>query len=207
MAVPEHIVDFVRYQEGGLSDLPSDRAAKISLPARLDGNHTNKGVTWQTFLEVIYRINPDQALDLPPQDLTPMCDRFLSLSDDDWIVVWETFWKAVGGDDLDAQPVADLLAWWGWNSGRLIPAHALQRVLNGMSGGPQLKVDGKVGPKTIARANAVDPRYLMRNLLAERNRLLTDLVKKDPTQTAHVRGWMNANANFLLAAFQYLPLP
>jgi lysozyme family protein len=53
-----------------------------------------------------------------------------------------------------------------------------------------IPVDGKLGPMTIARANELDPEWLLdaiREFAAERYRAI---VKKNPTQERFLRGWL-----------------
>lgn len=208
MAFPDNITEWVRIQEGGASASPLDRASADVLPLQLNGVHTNKGIRWIVFIEVLYKgLTPKAAKALPTDKLTTMCERFLNLSDDDWIAIWVTFWDAIGGDDLDNQQVADYLVYWGWHAGRTRPARALQQTLNAMGARPALKVDGKVGPKTVAAANAVNQQRLLVNLIAIRSNQLRNFFVGYPDQIPHLAGFFNTNSYLLLATLGIYPLP
>jgi lysozyme family protein len=59
------------------------------------------------------------------------------------------------------------------------------------------KIDGKVGPQTLAAVNAADARVLGIRLTAIRVRALADIVAGNPTQLVFLRGWTRRAVEFL----------
>ena len=82
----------------------------------------------------------------------------------------------------------------GVNMGVRVAANFLQEALNLMNRNgqnfPDLKVDGQIGPITIAAYKKVDDRILLKvlnGLQFERYKLICF---KDPTQEKYFNGWM-----------------
>jgi lysozyme family protein len=72
----------------------------------------------------------------------------------------------------------------------------LQRAYNSCSTGPDLLVDGKLGPKTIAAINSVDPQLLDKRFSGQILLFMADL--KPSLWDAFGRGWARRIANNLL---------
>jgi lysozyme family protein len=73
----------------------------------------------------------------------------------------------------------------------------LQQAAN--ADGAALKVDGKVGPKTIAAVNVLDPDKLIRRICASRLRKMGRVITDRPSQAAFAAGWSNRLAEFVEA--------
>ncbi|HYF88963.1 glycoside hydrolase family 108 protein [Azospirillum sp.] len=65
--------------------------------------------------------------------------------------------------------------------------------------GAAIKVDGKVGPKTIAAVNALDPGKLRHRICAARLRKMGRVITDKPSQAAFAAGWSNRLAEFVEA--------
>lgn len=65
--------------------------------------------------------------------------------------------------------------------------------------GAAIKVDGRVGPATIAAVNALDPDKLIRRICAYRLRKMGRVITDDPRQAAFAAGWSNRLAEFVEA--------
>lgn len=191
MADHGHIIPFIRKWEGGKSRAATDLASRQRLPAELDGVHTNKGVTWTTFLAAAGACGYE-----------PTAKLFLKMPDEIWERIWKReYWDAVRGDEIQSQAAADAVAWWRWMSGAE-GTRRVQRVLNA-GFGAKLTADGVVGPMTLAAINAVKPERLTREILLARSAHYGEIVRANPGQIANVHGWMNGLLDFAL--YQFLP--
>jgi len=87
------------------------------------------------------------------------------------------------------------------------PARAgawLQDAVNDLAGRPVLKVDGAVGPKTLAAVNSADVAGLWRSVFAQRMTFYGDLISGDARkrgrtddQALNAAGWLNRLAEFM----------
>jgi len=77
------------------------------------------------------------------------------------------YWNPLALDLVHSQPIADQLADHGVNAGVIRPAKMLQYLLATEFGAP-LAVDGKIGPRSIAALNAVDPSAFYARFIAMR---------------------------------------
>ena len=136
------IVPFFMKWEGGLSKDTNDSASKMPCPTPykgVAGYHTNKGVTYATWVSFFGKNNDD---------------RFFAMSDEDWGVIFKKgYWDKVKGDKMPAQFVADILVSWAWGSGSVTAIKQMQRVL----GFEKKDQDGIIGNMTLtAIQNEVD---------------------------------------------------
>lgn len=87
---------------------------------------------------------------------------------------------------------------WGVNSGPRTSIKYLQKVLNAKGYGP-LKVDGKIGAKTVAASQIafakIGPRFV-NDLCAARDSFYRRIVFNDSTQQKFLKGWLNRSAKF-----------
>lgn len=94
------------------------------------------------------------------------------------------FWDDIEGDRIDSQEVANILYDWAVNSGEGSPAKAVQRIVGA-------KVDGDIGPATVAKINAYPAQESLPALLrAERVKMVRDIVRRDPSQAVFLEGWI-----------------
>lgn len=80
---------------------------------------------------------------------------------------------------------------FGVNSGSLLAIEKLQAILG-------VKVDGKLGPKTLEAIIASDPKELNNKLVAERARMIGRIVSKNPSQCKFISGWLTRVLDFLI---------
>jgi len=165
MAKIEILAPWILSWEGGYNKVKGDR-----------GGATNKGVTLETWRRYGYDKNGDRVINerdvmlITEQDAT---ERILKP------VYWDK-WRA---DEIQSQAISNLLVDWYWNSG-VYGIRIPQYVLG-------VKVDGCVGPKTIAAINShPDQRALFVRLWKERKEYLQRLGAK-PTQKKFLAGWLN----------------
>jgi len=90
------------------------------------------------------------------------------------------FWLPCRCDDLPPA-LAVALFDFAVNSGPAIARRGLQEALG-------VKVDGVLGPRTLAAAEKADPSALAR-FLAVRCRFIAGIIRRDPSQAAFELGW------------------
>lgn len=114
----------------------------------------------------------------------PTVKELKSISYEEWRNIADhDFWQRCKADELKSQSVAMMVADFTFHSG----AHgikALQRVL-------AVTVDGIMGAKTLATANATPPETLFLALKNERLRFLRAIVKNNPRQQKYLKGWIS----------------
>ena len=150
--------------EGGFSDHPADR-----------GGATNMGVTLATWRRIGY--DKDGDGDVDPDDL-------LKLTRNDVFKVLRYFyWNRWRADEIESQPVAEMVVDWCWCSGKwgiIIP----QRILG-------VNPDGYVGPETIRAVNQADPVLFHQQIFEHRLEFIRQIVRNDPSQSRFIKGWRN----------------
>ncbi|SFO62074.1 glycoside hydrolase family 108 protein [Prevotella sp. tf2-5] len=158
MAKAEILTPFILSWEGGFANIPDDR-----------GGATNKGVTLATFRSVF-------GSGRTVADLKRM-------TDDQWEFIFRKyFWNRWKADQIQSQPIANLLVDWMWTSGSY-GVKLPQKVL-------QVKIDGIVGPKTLAAVNDhPDQRQLFHDLWVEREAFFRRIGVKE--QRKFLNGWLN----------------
>lgn len=163
MADVRKLVPFILKWEGGFIDDPDDL-----------GGATNMGVTIGTY----------EAYCRKKGYSKPTVERLKNLTKEEWTEILKTmYWDRWKADEIKSQSVADILVDWVWASG----AHGIkipQRLLG-------VKVDGIVGPKTIAAVNAKNPRELFDIIKIARFDFIEDICHQRPTNNKFKRGWMN----------------
>lgn len=60
------------------------------------------------------------------------------------------------------------------------------------------KVDGVLGPKTLALVNAAEPVRLNNQLALERIKMIGRIVHKNPSQSKFLNGWLNRAIDFFI---------
>lgn len=99
-----------------------------------------------------------------------------------WRDVLKTFfWDKWLADQIQSQPLANILVDWVWASGTngiKIP----QSILG-------VTQDGIVGPKTLAALNGRDPKRLFDKIHDARIKFVDDIVARKPNQKKFIKGW------------------
>lgn len=156
-------IPMVLHYEGGLVDDPIDKGGK-----------TNMGIT-QKFLDTYKKkanVNVDDVKDLTKKEA---------------IDLYKAEWDARGFGLLDNTDVMKLVYDYSVNSGPQKAIGSLQKVLN--KKGHNLIEDGYIGDKTNKAVNAVDDKWLKKELLKSRAEHCDGIVDKNPEQKRFIKGW------------------
>lgn len=158
---------FIFPNEGGLSDHKSDR-----------GGRTNMGIT-QATLDRARKARPKAGYPAKVDGLT-----HAQAAD-----IYEKDFVPEGFKDIKDQRIGTVLMDMGVNSGPERAEVLMQRACNALGAG--LKVDGAIGPKTIAAINALDPEALLVAYRQQRILYYHQIVDRDPAQVEFLAGWIN----------------
>ena len=110
----------IKRWEGGIGGDPRDNASSYPSPCGIDPEwgtpyHTNKGVTWGTYVNF---------------DPTPTCSEWTTMSDDLWGRIFkQRFWDKIGGDQIKNQAIANAYVNWIFMSGPGNANPLMQRML------------------------------------------------------------------------------
>lgn len=186
-------VPFLLAAEGGRSKDPNDAASQDPVPDG-SGYHTNKGVTWRTFKAWA-----------KPLGYTATAVLFYEMPPRIWASIFKQgYWDRVGGDHIETQAVADILADWAYNGGYSVKW--LQKTLNEKFGG-KLPVDGKLGASTMAALNAANPTRLYQLILTARTTYYQTLARNNAKHATQLPGWLNRLARLNAFEKKKHPLP
>lgn len=178
MAEMNNVVDFFMKWEGGLSRDGRDRASRYPCPMLFNGYkdwHTNKGITYQTW---VHYFGHDQK------------HRFLTMSIEDVKDIFRRgYWDKVKGDEIESDAIAATLVSWAWGSGSKTAIKLMQGVVG-------TKRDGIIGKKTLKAINDSDEKELFDLCLERREKFFRDICKARPTNNAFLRGWLRRLNNF-----------
>lgn len=157
MANVEELIPFVKSFEGGWADVKGDR-----------GGQTMMGITLATYRRVFGQSKS-------PEDLK-------NITEAEWNHIFRRYyWGKWRADQIQSQPIANLLVDWYWMSGSY-GVKLPQKVL-------MVTIDGVVGPITIKAINDYpDQKELFMKLWNER-KLFFERIGKGG-QSKFLSGWM-----------------
>lgn len=137
---------------------------------------TMKGVTLATYKQYYGKLKT--------------CKDLKNISDEEWETIFKCgFWDKWKADQIKNQSIANLLVDWCWGSG-VWGIKYPQAVLG-------VKVDGKVGPKTLAAINNhPNPKKLFEDLWERRKKHFEDIARRDKSKAKFLVGWLNRLADF-----------
>lgn len=98
------------------------------------------------------------------------------------------YWDCMRLAEVETQNVANKLFDMGVNTGVRQAAVYAQRAVN--SRGQQLTEDGKMGPKTLAAMNAIDPQIFYELLCQFSAWHYHHIATNNPAQAANLEGWL-----------------
>jgi len=168
----EALIADIITREGGFSDRSEDR-----------GGPTKYGITLATLAE--WRGHPVTRADVA------------ALTREEAALIYaERYIRRPRFDQIADAALRELVIDTGVNHGAGRAGRWLQDAVNHLTGAG-LKVDGDVGPKTLAAVNAAHPRRLFARYLARRIRGYADFVQSSPDQLANLEGWNARAASFI----------
>lgn len=155
------------------------------------GGPTKYGITGRTLKD--WRRQTNGVI---PYDAPSIAAAVQALSRDEAVSIYmENFIKKPRFGEINDLNLRHLVVDTGVLHGRHRAARWLQRVL-------EVKVDGRVGPNTLAAINWNDnkdkTREIHKKLLARRYRGFADFVQSNPSQLVWLEGWVNRANTFLL---------
>ena len=175
--------------EGGYANDPDDK-----------GGETYRGVArkfhaaWPGWKIV------DELKAKSPQNFSDELDRHVELQVLVKAFYRETFWRAIAGEQLADQHLANELFDTGVNQGSATAIKYLQESLNLLNRNqknyPDIEVDGKMGEQTLATLSKLlelekgrsDALLKLLNLF--QGFRYVDRARQDPTQRKFIRGWL-----------------
>ena len=180
----ETIIDTILRREGWprYTDRPSDR-----------GGPTKGGITLVTLTS--WRKRPVTAADVAALDEAEVRAIYRAR------YIEEPGFTGIADDALRALVIDS-----GVNHGTSRAGTWLQDAVNDLAGRPVLKVDGAVGPKTLAAVNSADAAGLRRSVFANRMRFYGQIITGDARKRGRTEddalnaaGWLNRLAEFMEA--------
>ena len=161
--------------EGGYVNDPAD-----------PGGATNKGVTLGSFTRYAK----------PLLGIEPTLDNLRALTDDQAFAIYKSvYWDALHGDEIEDQPLAEILFDFYVNAGG--PAvRLLQQELNGLGAKPAVAVDGVFGPGTLHAVQAADAIELYGRYKVGRRAYYEDLATRRPSLAKFLKGWLRRVDSF-----------
>lgn len=112
------------------------------------------------------------------------CEDLKHITEDEWLEIFRKgYWDCWKADEIKNQSIAQLVVDCGWGSG---PKTAIKKVQATLG----LKVDGVVGPKTLAALNQAPSAGVFRKLWVMRYNWFHDIAKSGNNKK-FLRGWLN----------------
>lgn len=113
------LIPFILKMEGGLSKDPNDSASKYPSPTPQKW-HTNKGVTYKTFIDLSKKLN-----------YLPTIENFLEMPKSIWLKIFKNGYY--NNSKLTTDPILkaylSLWLWGGWNK-KIITTDQVKNILN-----------------------------------------------------------------------------
>ena len=167
--VMDDALSFTLGNEGGYTNHPAD-----------PGGATNFGII-QRNLDRWNGAHPELVFPGDVKDLTKEQAEAIYRAD---------YWR---WDDITDAAVAIKLFDIGVNCGTGTSIKLLQKAVNLLAASP-INVDGHLGPKTLAAANAQAPDALLQALRKVQEGYYQAIVDRNPSQSVFLKGWFNRAA-------------
>lgn len=173
------INNWILLKEGGLTDNVNDSASKYPLVGTYIVNgkkyinpHTNKGITYRTFLDT-----------LPKLGINPTKELFLNMPNDIVFKVYKKNYADAYKENSGNAMIDNMLGLWAWGSG---------------VGGEKLLVQSfeKMKKKSLNQLYKEDKEKLFNDLTLYRIEFYKKLVQKNKNNSVFLKGWINSILNF-----------
>ena len=169
-------IEFVRKWEGSHGRSTNDPASAYPCPTPFQGKtgwHTSSGVTYRVWVAEFG---------------TQMDEQFFAMPENMWWRIFKKrFFDKVKGDSFTNFGVAVFVTDVAWMSGPQTAGKMLQRACNDL--GAKLTVDGDIGNKTVAAANALNPGELFDTMYIRRSNFYREIAVGK--KSIYLKGWMN----------------
>jgi lysozyme family protein len=96
-----------------------------------------------------------------------------------------------GFDKITDEKLQAQLVDYGVNSGPMIAIQKLQQIVG-------VKVDGVLGPKTLAAVAMFQPRDVSNHLAVLRVKMIGNIVSRNPSQLKFLNGWISRACEFIV---------
>lgn len=100
------------------------------------------------------------------------------------------YWNVVQGDDINSQLLANKIADLSFDMNPPEVVKIVQRAANFVIGHVELKVDGVMGPKTLAQVNGLDNILLYNAIKAYAKQRYEDIARANPEDQKYLKGWL-----------------
>lgn len=168
-------LEHVLKKEGGYVDNPHD-----------DGGATNYGITTKSLSR--WRRCPVTKEDIKALGMEEV-----------FLIYKANYWDICGLNWITQYPIAlaifDSGVLFGTGASRI----SAQKALN-LSGFPEIKVDGVMGPKTLSALNCADPEEFLKNFHAIFLKRIAAIIAHDPEDQWFRIGWENRIKEYLAFA-------
>ena len=192
MADYKKIIPFIKRKEGGLSRRQTDSASKHPSPCTykgVKGWHTNKGITWTTFVTQSHKLNYSAS-----------CSNFLTMPDEIWGKIFkQAYWDKFYLDEMKSQPIADLIVGFAWGSGVY---GAKKQLIKFLYNNYDINVTtNKEITQTINKLTKTKKKeiILLNKLIEHKKNYLISL-----NQPANIRGWLKRLEDYKDYAIQHI---
>jgi len=165
--------------EGGYCNNPNDRGGET-----WRGIARNFWPNWTGWKIV------DQIKALKPANLNTALDANATLEAQVLAFYKTNFWDTEGLDGIASQQVANQLFDTAVNMGTGVASKFLQQAINSLKANAVV-VDGQVGPKTVAAANALDSLALYNAVCALRKTRYEQIIANNPSQSIFEKSWFS----------------
>jgi lysozyme family protein len=169
-----NLVKYILKMEGGLSNDPTDSASSFSSPTP-QKYHTNKGVTYRTFVDNATKLN-----------YLPTIDNFLKMPNEIWLKIYKDIYlsKALSKNLTDNEILNAYISLWYWGgwSTSIISLDSVKSVLN----------------------ENISNKEKLKKLVNLRISYFNKLVQAKPTYKIYLKGWTNRANEFYQQFNNYL---
>jgi lysozyme family protein len=180
-------IPYIKQYEGGLSKSQKDSARFNPAPFTYKGYntwHTNKGVTWKTFLDYSKILGYKAS-----------ASNFFNMPDDIWLKIYKKgYWDIVKGDLYKSDVIASAVSDMGFMSG---PEKTRLKLIKWINS--EFKANAKTYNEFVDFVNNQEEKILFPALIAFRKRHFLSI-----NQPSNHSGWLNRMDKLLVFGLEIL---
>ncbi len=185
------LAEWIRLKEGGLTDSLNDSASSFPVPGtytKLKHGKQHTSSTWHTNKGVTYRTYLDSSKTL---GYNPTIDGFFNMPNDLPFKLFKIKYSDAYAENSGSELIDYYLGSWSWGSG----VGGEKNLLNAF-----LKIENK----TLNQLYKEDKNLLFANLILYRIKFFENLAKTKPKNKVFLNGWINETLNFYYGFQKYL---